>query len=93
MVDETVPALGDKLTLETKLDPEVVETSYPLGGVTTISAAKLEPETEKDCSELTTPEHAVNVLKVPEVETVGVETVTAATSLAEHPLMSVTVRV
>ena len=51
-----------------KPEPDEVETSYPLGGVTTKLACMLTPETVKFCSELTTPEQAVKVLKLPEEE-------------------------
>ena len=60
----------------------MVETSYPDGGVTTISWDKLLPDTEKFCSELTTPLQAVNVESDPDVVIVGVGMVTTMASWA-----------
>ena len=50
VVEPTVPPLSDKITLEAKLPPDVVDTSNPLGAVTVISAVKPDPDTLKSCS-------------------------------------------
>ena len=52
--------------------PEVNEISYPVGAVTTISATKSIPETEKLCSEETEPKQLLKAVSVPEVVIVGV---------------------
>ena len=80
MVAFTVPLFGFKVTLPAKLEPDVVETSYPDGGVTTISWDRPVPDTVKLCSELTTPEQAVNADREPEVVIVGVGIVTTMAS-------------
>jgi hypothetical protein len=50
VVELTVPPLWVNVTLEVKPLPEVVDTSNPVGGVTTILAERLEPLTLKLCS-------------------------------------------
>ena len=52
----------------------MVDTSKPVGGVTTILAVKFEPLTVKLCSADAVPEQVVNADKEPEVVTVGVPT-------------------
>jgi hypothetical protein len=74
VVELTVPPLWVNVTLEVKPLPEVVDTSNPVGGVTTILAERLEPLTVKLCWVDAVPAHAVNAESVPEVDTVGADT-------------------
>ena len=66
-----VPDVGAILTLVAKPDPEVKETSYPVGAVTIKFAVRSVPETVKVCCEDTVPEQAINAVRVPVLVIVG----------------------
>ena len=68
-----------KVTLDPKPEPEVLETSYPVGAVTVMSFVKLFPEMVKLCSVPAEPEHDVKVEKDDDVVIKGVD-VTSTTS-------------
>ena len=90
--DATVPLEGVKEILEPKLEPEVFETSYPVGAVTVISPDKLAPEMVKFCSVPAEPWQEANVEKEALVDIVGEDVIATASELW-HPLLSVTVKV
>ena len=71
VVVATVPVEGVNETVFAKPDPEVVETSNPVGAVTTRAAVKLVPETVYDCSAETEPLQEVKDEKVPVCTRVG----------------------
>ena len=78
VVEATEPEEGVKVTELAKADPVLVETSKPVGGVTTKLALRLVPLTVNVCSVELEPEQAVKAERVPDVEIVGAETDTDA---------------
>lgn len=64
-VEATIPPLCGSVTLGAKPLPDVVDTSKPDGGVTTILAKRVEPLTLKLCWADAVPEHVVNALNAP----------------------------
>ena len=72
MVVATDPELGAKFMAEApKPEPEDCDISKPVGGVTTILAVKLLPETVNDCRELATFGQAEKADSVPDALIVG----------------------
>ena len=100
-MDATVPALGLSVTLVLKFPPELNDNSKPAGAVTTKSAVRSVALTVKLCSAETAPAQAVNVLRLPPLEIVGLPELVikatfavlpapdAVTELIENPLIDV----
>ena len=66
-MEETLPLVCVNVLLDANPEPDVVDTSKPVGAVTVIFAVKLDPDTVKDCSALAVFTHELNAFNVPEV--------------------------
>lgn len=82
----TVPEIGVSGTLELNVPPEVKEISKPVGAVTSKSAVRSVALTVKLCSAETVPPQAVNVLRLPPLEIVGLPELVIKATLVELPV-------
>lgn len=89
VVVDTEPLDGVSETEEPKPVPDEVDTSKPVGGVTTRLAVRSAPDTVNDCSDEAVPAQVAKALSVPVVTRVGVAAAVAEISHTIEPLFGV----